>query len=304
MQVSHPREFKKKLLEAIKNIYSCNVDVINKEHPVIKLLCETNKKNDTTGWLFQLNVYGKRELDRSVTDQYLATALYNIIGCGCNKNHCGILATSLGSNANHMHKKKIYNLNIARTFIQTLFDDENMINDNDGSSHFYMESGNSTTKGKMKLNICYAFDKEDRGPSCRLDFSSPHTNSRQKSFEARSSRLDTISCQKLLATQTRNVAISRKTRFDRPSPSIFGSPLPQQQRKRQKRRNSRMVSPAQQRINDSFKGETENDVAHCTEPPSKRTYYETMYRLLDKAKSIDNEKERRTAIEQFSKQYS
>ena len=61
VQVSNQEEFKSNLLVAVESSYQA--DNINVEHPVITLLSETNKKLGRSGWLFKLNVNGKKAAD-------------------------------------------------------------------------------------------------------------------------------------------------------------------------------------------------------------------------------------------------
>ena len=127
VQVSNQEEFKSKLLAAVESSYQA--DNINVRHPVIALLSETNKKLNRSGWLFNLNVSGKKAADRSKNDLFLATALYNIIGIGysgCNTTYCEVLYQSLGSgSATSLMKKKEWICNITRNFMKEVIDDNN-----------------------------------------------------------------------------------------------------------------------------------------------------------------------------------
>ena len=107
VQVSNQEEFKLKLLVAVESSYQA--DNINVEHSVITLLSETNKKLGRSGWLFKLNVSGKKAEARSKIDLFLASALYSIIGggyTGCNTTYCEVLYQSLGSGSATLQKKK------------------------------------------------------------------------------------------------------------------------------------------------------------------------------------------------------
>ena len=102
-------EFKSLLLEAIKKSYCINK---NEKHPVAILLSETNGKCNKIGWLFNLGQ--KKTKSRTYTDKFLATALYNILGGGCDLGYCGILAIALGSTAKKATDRKAWIYSIAR----------------------------------------------------------------------------------------------------------------------------------------------------------------------------------------------
>ena len=87
------------LLNAIEKSYLYDSDNNDEQHPVITYLSEMNSKQNGGGWLFQL---GARMSSHSRTnnDIFLATALYSIIGCGCNSDYCEVLVDALeGSTA-------------------------------------------------------------------------------------------------------------------------------------------------------------------------------------------------------------
>jgi hypothetical protein len=102
-------EFKSLLLEAIKK--SCYIDK-NEKNPVAILLSKTNEKSDKIGWLFKLGQ--KKTKSRTYRDKFLATALYSILGGGCNLDYCDILAIALGSSAKKAKDRKAWIYTIAR----------------------------------------------------------------------------------------------------------------------------------------------------------------------------------------------
>ena len=100
------------LLNAIKR----SININGNGHPVADLLLETNERLGKIGWLFNLGSKKKRVCSRSYSDKFLATALYSILGGGCNLDYCATLATALGSKATSVEEKKTWIQYIARDF--------------------------------------------------------------------------------------------------------------------------------------------------------------------------------------------
>ena len=102
IEIENQKRFKLLLLKAIKR----STNIHGSCHPVADLLLETNERLGKIGWLFNLGSKKKRECSRSYRDKFLATALYNILGGGCNLGYCATLATALGSKATSAENKK------------------------------------------------------------------------------------------------------------------------------------------------------------------------------------------------------
>lgn len=123
VKVENPKDFKLNLIDAIKMSYGSD---LTKKHPVVELLRATinklneHKEDGGIGWLLETNMIGKKLNDRSNLDSYVATALYNIIGAGCEKEYNDILATALGSTAKNSAGRKQFVKDIAKNYVLSL----------------------------------------------------------------------------------------------------------------------------------------------------------------------------------------
>ena len=119
IEIENQKRFKSLLLNAIKR----SININGNGDPVVDLLLETNERLGKIGWLFNLGSKKKRVCSRSYSNKFLATALYSILGGGCNLDYCATLATALGSKATSVEKKRLgYNtlLVILQTKLQNL----------------------------------------------------------------------------------------------------------------------------------------------------------------------------------------
>ena len=92
-------DIKQKLLEVTSQSYHKADDI--GMHPIIKIVLEVNKES-----VGLLNLGNKKTYKgRTNNNQYLATAMYHLIGGSCNSDLCAALASSLGATSKKEEKQ-------------------------------------------------------------------------------------------------------------------------------------------------------------------------------------------------------